>query len=301
MLVLVLKLIGKVLLAILILVLFLLVLLSVPVKYRAEGTVIGKDVETCGRVRWLFGFVRADVSFTSEEKLNVFVKVLWKTVFEKSSSKEPVSGNASFAKEVKPLSCMAEEPEPLLVDAAVPEPANITGNKKTETGKKKRIPERFHERTVRLREKIRAFYRRILEKKAEAAAKKEKSEALRKKITELVKKEENKTTVMFLLKKIKRIFIYILPKKGKAEVFFGTGDPAGTAKILEVLSVLYPVYKKHIEITPDFLEKRTEAEGKLGGRICILFLALIAVRVYLHRNTRRLYKEVKEIFDEKEY
>lgn len=86
---------------------------------------------------------------------------------------------------------------------------------------------------------------------------------------------------------------HILPRKMKGYVEFGMDDPAATGQTLGVIAVLYPVLPDGLEIRPDFLEKKFDADVDLSGHIVIAVLVFRAVRLFMNRNFRALVQTIR--------
>lgn len=96
-----------------------------------------------------------------------------------------------------------------------------------------------------------------------------------------------KDNVLHLLRKIK-------PKVLRGTIFFGTGDPCMTGQILGVAAVLYAVYGKGIQVVPDFEEARLEGELYVRGRLSMITLVLIVIKIFRSNE----WKQFKYDFDQ---
>ena len=99
----ILKWLGIILLALLVLILLIvLVVMLSPIRYRLAGEKKEEIGGTFG-VSWLFGAVKADGSYTPQEKLKLKVKVLWFTLMggEEKPEKKKKPKKAKQKKEPK--------------------------------------------------------------------------------------------------------------------------------------------------------------------------------------------------------
>ena len=104
---------------------------------------------------------------------------------------------------------------------------------------------------------------------------------------------ETKKAISFVWEKLKRILKHVLPRKIKGYVAFGADNPATTGQVLGVLSVVYARTGMLLEIRPNFTEKQLECDVELKGRIQVFTLLVIAVKVFLNQELRKLITEFK--------
>nr|MCR5156519.1 DUF2953 domain-containing protein [Butyrivibrio sp.] len=98
-------------------------------------------------------------------------------------------------------------------------------------------------------------------------------------------------------KKLIRILKMILPDKFKADVVFGSGDPALTAELMGAYGALYHLLYNKVFFTPDFQEKVLEGEVHLKGHITLFTIVWSAAVVYLNRDVKRVIKRFKKIIN----
>ncbi len=91
--------------------------------------------------------------------------------------------------------------------------------------------------------------------------------------------------VCYLLKKAK-------PKKVKGKLLFGTGDPATTGQALGVLGAVYGFLPEGLFITPDFENEVYEGTIDVKGRLRLIHLLIVAVRLLIDRDFRYVVKKV---------
>lgn len=89
----------------------------------------------------------------------------------------------------------------------------------------------------------------------------------------------------YLLKKIK-------PSKVEGDVVFGTGDPAATGQAIGAIAVLYGFLPEKLHITPDFEEQKYEGNIRVKGKLRLIHVVVIAVRLIADRNFRYVVKKV---------
>ena len=89
----------------------------------------------------------------------------------------------------------------------------------------------------------------------------------------------------YLLKKIK-------PSKIEGEVVFGTGDPATTGQVIGAVAAVYGFFPEKLHIRPDFEEKKYEGHIHGKGKLRLIHVVIIAVRLILDKQFRYVVKKL---------
>ena len=89
----------------------------------------------------------------------------------------------------------------------------------------------------------------------------------------------------YLLKRVK-------PSKIEGDVVFGTGDPATTGQIIGAIAALYGLFPDKLHITPDFEEQKYEGQIRMKGKLRLIHVVIIGVRLILDKNFRYVVKKV---------
>ena len=89
----------------------------------------------------------------------------------------------------------------------------------------------------------------------------------------------------YLLKKIK-------PSKIQGDVIFGTGDPASTGQAIGAIAALYGWMPEKLHITPDFEEKRYDGWIHVKGKLRLIHVVIISLRLIIDKNFRYVVKKV---------
>lgn len=108
---------------------------------------------------------------------------------------------------------------------------------------------------------------------------------------EFINDEGNRAAFSLIIEQVLVILRHIRPQKYKGYIRFGTGDPALTGQLLGIFGVFIPIYKDNIRIIPDFEELVFEGNIFLKGRITVIKLALVALKLYRDKNINRLIKQ----------
>ena len=92
---------------------------------------------------------------------------------------------------------------------------------------------------------------------------------------------------------IGKLLKHILPRKLKANIIYGTGDPCSTGQILGALSILYSMYGDRVTIIPDFENQRFEGNAMARGRIRLVTILIIVIKLILDKRFRQLRNNVR--------
>lgn len=107
---------------------------------------------------------------------------------------------------------------------------------------------------------------------------------------DFLRDEENKALFVFLKKQFLALLKHVLPRTVKIRVRVGLEDPAATGAVLAVAYMFYPLYGEHIRVVGEFEETVLEGEFLLRGRIRILTLLIIGLRIYRNPAVRERIK-----------
>lgn len=118
------------------------------------------------------------------------------------------------------------------------------------------------------------------------------------KIKAFIKDEINKAGLSRSLKSLLNILKHIRPKKLQVNLQFGTGDPCSTGQVLGVLSVFYGYYGKSIQLIPNFNESVLKGTIFCIGRIRLLTLLIICIKLILDKKFKQLLNNFKVLKEE---
>jgi len=129
-----------------------------------------------------------------------------------------------------------------------------------------------------------------------------KLDRIREKVTKLKEKKEtiqeflqdrkNLQMLRLAVRQVFRLIRHILPRKMKGWFRFGFDDPYTTGQILTYVSPFYGLYADRVKLIPDFGESVLEGELRLKGKIRIGTALIIAARMLLNKNFRKLLKKL---------
>ncbi|MBR6543043.1 MAG: hypothetical protein IKT73_07535 [Anaerotignum sp.] len=276
----ILKWLGIILLALLILILLIVaVVMLSPIRYQAAGE---KKEALCGSfgVSWLFGAVKADGTYTPEEKLKLKVKVLWMTLMggeekpKKKKKPKKAKQQAPKTEKVKPDIQTAEKKE---------EPKQEPPKEKTQEEKTKIRQQRMEEKqpkTVRrvklseIEEKPPAEDTEIVlldeEEDFFTGGEKEKKEKIPPIVKEIWSIEDKKGVFKAFGKLLKKLMKGILPGDIFVKATVGTGDPTTTGYVLALAGMLTAKFGNDIQVKGDFTKATAEdIEVRVKGKIVL--------------------------------
>ncbi len=256
---LILEIIGIVLLCILGSVLF------VPIRYRLklESENRFEDLNVEARATWLFHLAYASVSY-EKEKLMWKLRVGWKkyhtnekmTEWEEAEESEEIK-NPKKSEKIKKKRKTEGKTE------------SKKETKKESRKEEKKSENKFTYTIFKICDKIKEIKAFLTEETHIQAF--------------LCLKKE----LYFLLKKVK-------PDKMKGFLRFGFEDPYDTGRILAGLSVLYPIYGECVQIYPEFDKEVLEGNLIVKGRIHVIHLLIVFLRIYRDKNVRTAYHHFQE-------
>ena len=275
--------------------LLLLFILLAPIKYRGRIKFDGSPDITVW-VTYLLRIVRFSFIMKGKEikkSLKIFFIDLFREKKDKKTSKKskPPKKSRSTAvketvhKERKPLS---EKP----ITAANQSKSEKAADKASEPDENNEPKPNIFKRVSNT---VKNIYNKIRSKFLDLQSKYEIYVDKRDRIMEEINNPDNHEAVTFALNILKKVLRHILPKKHRIYLKFGTGDPASTGEILGIMFAFGAVLGINLAIDPDFENKVIEADVPFKGRISVLYIAIIALKVYRHKKLRALINKIQEL------
>lgn len=325
---LILKIIGWILLAILgIMVLLLCITLFVPMRYRGEASCKGTLDSLYGRLRfsWLFHLISGYAVYEGG-KLDWAVRIAWKKMrIEDESPPE----DEEFPYEAENTSDLADLPE---TDGQRAELSDSEGNKPEEVMSDE-LPAKSGSGIADEKQLEPLMQGGRADEAAGAGAKQDAKLGFFQKIRELVAKIFGKTgtiykklkytflkfcgTIKSLLEKkdkleefitdevhrsalfaalaeIRRLLRYLKPKKLQADIHFGFENPAITGNVLALISMVYPFIESHADIRPDFEQKILEGNLLIAGKVRTHYAAVILWNLVWNKDVRTTFRHIRK-------
>lgn len=293
---LILKIIGITLLAVLGTVLLVLAaVLFVPIFYRVKIIRSPEKTQVKARISFLFPLFLVTAEYL--QKLSYKVRIFGRTLLDSEKPKadkpekkrKPKKKNTKQKKQRKKENppetlCQEKQNREAPVTSETRETNGNLPHEKIAEAEKKGFFEKIRSKIAELRETISNIVTKIMR------LFRQKEEAQR-----IFAKKETKTALKFAWDKLKHLLKHILPRKVKGYVAYGAGDPATTGQVLGILSIIYARTGEMLTIRPNFVEKQLECDVELKGRIQVFTLLVIAVKVILNQELKQLLEEVKGI------
>lgn len=106
-----------------------------------------------------------------------------------------------------------------------------------------------------------------------------------------------RTKEAFRVAKVQLIALlkHLKPSVLKGQITYGTGDPASTGQNLGYMSVLFPLYYDHIDITPDFENEILEGDFVMKGWIMVWSVVWCVLKVIWNKNVKITISRFKKI------
>lgn len=105
---------------------------------------------------------------------------------------------------------------------------------------------------------------------------------------EFLADEITKDAIWLIRGHLIKMLKHILPKKAKGQIVYGFEDPCTTGQVLAGISVIYPVYYKHLTIQPDFTEAVFYGNVDLKGRIYPAYMLRSVLAILINENVRHI-------------
>lgn len=284
---LILKIIGWILLAILgILVLLVCVVLFVPVRYELDGKCNGTidTLDVRFRFSFLLHFLAGTVCYT-EGKPTWNLRIAWKRFVNRDTELQETPIKKSEDSESSVNNAKDEEinvpEEPIKNEESVSEESITKESVTKETVSKETVSKKES-----FLDKIEYKYKKIRDKLREIARKKEK-------VMEFLTNEIHQAAFLKVISELKRLLLRLRPQKIMGEIEFGFDDPAWTGQVLAGISILYPYFADCFQIIPDFEEKKLRGQLEIKGKISAKNFVALGLRVILDKNVRMTLRHIK--------
>ena len=310
----ILKIIGIILLAVIgLILLLLLAVLFVPVRYRVDGE-YEKNLRVEAKAGWLFHLIYFHFSMLNMEKEGILriagIPVLRIPIVEKT--KKPKSSRRKRKKSGKSVKSVKKEKTGTrqVHQEASAEEERI---EKTENGSEKKIDKKFENKMLRDDspviyeydhagkkrkkffpfERIRKFFHEIKQWFLHLLERIKLALSKIQDIKSVWLDENNKKSTGLVLTEMKYLLLHYGPTKIRAEVQFSAGDPALTGQILGGLSMIPFLYRKKVQILPDFVSEEVylNGHGTARGHIRMFRLLYSLYHLWKDENVKNWIKE----------
>ena len=106
--------------------------------------------------------------------------------------------------------------------------------------------------------------------------------------------EKAKKDVIIYLKKLIRV---IKPRKLQGYIHFGMKDPASTGEIAGIIAMFIPLYDGYFQVVPEFEHACFEGNVYMKGRIRIVSILIIGLKIIFNKNLIKVMKKVQTIIE----
>lgn len=111
-------------------------------------------------------------------------------------------------------------------------------------------------------------------------------------LLQLLQKDSSRRFICIAKENMLQLLGHLKPQKIWGDIRFGTGDPCSTGQILGGIAVFYSYLGTGVHITPDFEEACFEGRIAAKGRIRIITMLVILIRLIISKDFRTLRREL---------
>lgn len=281
--------------------------LFVPVRYRASGSYIEKQLKLLGGVTWLCHIISVRIFYDGEkqeDKSRVLVKIFGIAIMDTAKkktkkAKEPKESVLEVPKK-PPHEKVAEKKEKTksrLPEIAQKPKAEVKKNEEKKSEEKKDEAARVeHTKSKKsLLAKLTAFRQKMSDAFKRLCDRLETINQKKDKLMDILFSEENKKTFILLKRSIFKLIRHILPRRIEGWIHCGTDNPEKTGRMLGWLAVFYPLYAERLKIAPDFEKEIFETKFLAAGRIQAFTFVSTGIKIMLNKDLRRIISEFKHL------
>lgn len=289
----ILKIIGIVLVVLLcILLVLILLVLFYPVKYRILGTEVYDKENKCDihiRLSWIFHLIGINVDIDPELTAGLRILFVKKNLMKDSDTSNDRSDNNGDG-----VSCDSDS-----CDSDSIEAENIKNISETDIKNTDNIAV-AEEKTNANATKAEKSVSEDEDTNATNAYSNNKGKEKIKRLTGKIKKILKDDSCKEALNKIKTELINLLkaimPYKLYLKAEFSAGSPDKTGMVLGILAMFPIGYRNKWKIRPDFEREEIyiDSEFDIKGHIFLYKILIIAIRVLVDKNCRKLYNEIRK-------
>lgn len=101
-------------------------------------------------------------------------------------------------------------------------------------------------------------------------------------------KDETREMIAFVLMEGLRFLKTCRIRKAKGSIYFSIEDPATMGQVLEGVALVYPFIQDKITLVPEFGDSYYYGDIRLEGKIRLIHLLILLIRLLRNRAFRRL-------------
>lgn len=110
---------------------------------------------------------------------------------------------------------------------------------------------------------------------------------------EIIKSDEFKASFALCKKQLHKLLKAILPKKWNVKLDLAFSDPEKYGKVMEYYGMFFALLYKHVDFSCLPQEDWLKVSGYAKGRIFIITILLVGIKIYFNKNIRKLLKMLK--------
>lgn len=289
----ILKIIGIVLVVLLcILLVLILLVLFYPVKYRILGTeVYDKENKSDIHIRlsWIFHLIGVNVDIDPELTAGLRILFVKKNLMKDSDTSNDRSDNNGDGGSCDSDSC----------DSDSIESENIKNISETDIKNTDNIAvaeEKINANATKAEKSVSEDEDTNATNAYSDNKGKEKIKRLTGKIKKILKDDSCKAALNKIKTELINLLKAIMPYKLYLKAEFSAGSPDKTGMVLGILAMFPIGYRNKWKIRPDFEREEIyiDSEFDIKGHIFLYKILIIAIRVLVDKNCRKLYNEIRK-------
>lgn len=289
----ILKIIGIVLVVLLcILLVLILLVLFYPVKYRISGTEIydkenKSDIHI--RLSWIFHLIGVNVDIDPELTAGLRILFVKKNLMKDSDTSNDRSDNNGDGDSYDSDSCNSDSIEA----------ENIKSISETDIKNTDNIAvaeEKINANATKAEKSVSEDEDTNATNAYSNNKEKEKIKRLTGKIKKILKDDSCKAALNKIKTELINLLKAIMPYKLYLKAEFSAGSPDKTGMVLGILTMFPIGYRNKWKIRPDFEREEIyiNSEFDIKGHIFLYKILVIAIRVLVDKNCRKLYNEIRK-------
>ncbi len=289
----ILKIIGIVLVVLLcILLVLILLVLFYPVKYRILGTeVYDKENKSDIHIRlsWIFHLIGVNVDIDPELTAGLRILFVKKNLMKDSDTSNDRSDNNGDGGSCDSDSCNSDSIEAENIK-------NISETDIKNTDNIAVAEEKINANATKAEKSVSEDEYTNATNAYSNNKEKEKIKRLTGKIKKILKDDSCKEALNKIKTELINLLKAIMPYKLYLKAEFSAGSPDKTGMVLGILAMFPIGYRNKWKIRPDFEREEIyiDSEFDIKGHIFLYKILVIAIRVLVDKNCRKLYNEIRK-------
>lgn len=289
----ILKIIGIVLVVLLcILLVLILLVLFYPVKYRILGTeVYDKENKSDIHIRlsWIFHLIGVNVDIDPELTAGLRILFVKKNLMKDSDTSNDRSDNDGDGGSCDSDSCNSDSIEAENIK-------NISETDIKNTDNIAVAEEKINANATKAEKSVSEDEDTNATNAYSDNKGKEKIKRLTGKIKKILKDDSCKEALNKIKTELINLFKAIMPYKLYLKAEFSAGSPDKTGMVLGILAMFPIGYRNKWKIRPDFEREEIYIDSgfDIKGHIFLYKILVIAIRVFVDKNCRKLYNEIRK-------